>query len=88
LANNRFRTITQFLLFVLAGCAALYGVSYAYYLHHVVNIFCAWLVVLHWSTCSFPFRRLRKDVGESSSSSSSSSSEGPHHHLKRVKKRP
>jgi len=46
----RIRTVTQLCLFALAACAALYGVSYAYYLHHVVNIFCAWLVVVHLST--------------------------------------
>lgn len=51
------RYITEGLLLGLAACAAIYGVSYAYYLHHVVNVFCGWLVILHWSTSSFPFYR-------------------------------
>ncbi|KIW08660.1 hypothetical protein, variant [Verruconis gallopava] len=56
------RIITQLLLLTLAGCAALYGVSYAYYLHHVVNVFCAWLVALHWTSSSFSLHYRLRDV--------------------------
>jgi hypothetical protein len=55
------RTISSILLFALALCAAVYGVSYAYYLHHVVNVFCGWLVLLHWSGRIFPYYRIDGD---------------------------
>ena len=44
--------------FVLAAYAAVYGVTYAYLLHHLVNIISAWLVAIHFSSgdvsLSFP----------------------------------
>ena len=41
------RHITNISFFMLAVWAAVYGVSYAYMLHHVVNGICAWLIVVH-----------------------------------------
>lgn len=55
---SRLRYVTNALLYILSVYAALYGASYAYLLHHVVNIFSAWLVLIHWSTGSFEFNRV------------------------------
>ena len=43
------RYVTDLLLFGVAVFAAVYGVSYAYMLHHLVNGVCAWLVAVHFS---------------------------------------
>ncbi len=45
----RLTYVTNILFFVLAVYAALYGVSYAYLLHQLVNVVAAWLVALHFS---------------------------------------
>lgn len=37
------------MLFALGLYAAVYGVSYAYVLHHLVNGVCAWLVLVHFA---------------------------------------
>ncbi|KAK7523445.1 GPI inositol-deacylase-like protein [Phyllosticta citriasiana] len=50
---NRIRYVTNVLLFILAAYAAIYGVTYAYLLHHLANILCAWLVAIHLSSTSF-----------------------------------
>lgn len=34
---------------MVAVYAAIYGVTYAYALHHLVNLVCAWLVAVHFS---------------------------------------
>lgn len=44
------RHLTNVMLFCLAVYAAVYGVTYAYLLHWLVNIVCAWLMMLHLST--------------------------------------
>lgn len=54
--NYRFRHFTSLLFFFLAVYAAIYGVSYAYLLHHFVNIVALWLVLIHFSTSGFSFR--------------------------------
>lgn len=41
--------LTGVLLLVVAGYAALYGVTYAYRLHHLVNLLAAWLTMVHFS---------------------------------------
>jgi len=41
------RHFTNILFFALALYAAVYGVTYAYRLHTIVNILCAWLGVIH-----------------------------------------
>ncbi|KAF2135520.1 uncharacterized protein K452DRAFT_239236 [Aplosporella prunicola CBS 121167] len=47
------RYFTNVLFFSLSVYAAIYGVTYAYLLHHLANILCAWLVAIHLSTTSF-----------------------------------
>jgi hypothetical protein len=49
---------TNVLLFSIGAYAAVYGVTYAYVLHHLVNILCAWLVAIHFDPSSFSPRRL------------------------------
>lgn len=48
--GSRARHITSVLFFILAIYAAVYGVTYAYALHHIVNLVCAWLVAVHFSS--------------------------------------
>lgn len=36
-------------MFGVALYAAIYGVTYAYRLHHMVNALCAWLFLIHWN---------------------------------------
>jgi hypothetical protein len=43
-----FSLFTNVLLFAIGSYAAVYGVTYAYVLHHLANILCAWLVVVHF----------------------------------------
>jgi len=42
------RLVTNVLLFGLALVAAVYGVTYAYLLHQLVNGLAAWLVIVHF----------------------------------------
>ena len=46
----------------------MYGITYAYQLHHLVNFACAWLVAVHLSTSSFSLtgltQMLEGDEGE------------------------
>ncbi|KAF8249788.1 PGAP1-domain-containing protein [Wilcoxina mikolae CBS 423.85] len=41
--------VTNLLLVGIAAYSALYGVTYAYRLHHLVNILAAWFVAIHFS---------------------------------------
>lgn len=50
---SRWKYVTNILFFFLALYAAIYGVTYAYQLHYLVNFACAWLVAIHFSTSSF-----------------------------------
>ncbi|KAI9850189.1 MAG: GPI inositol deacylase [Thelocarpon superellum] len=52
--TTRMRYVTSLLLLILAGHASIYGVTYAYMLHHLVNLVAAWLVALHLSCSTFP----------------------------------
>jgi glycosylphosphatidylinositol deacylase len=45
----RMKYVTSFLLLGLGAYSAVYGVTYAYRLHHLVNILAAWLVAIHFS---------------------------------------
>ncbi|KAI0549090.1 GPI inositol-deacylase [Xylaria curta] len=45
--TSRLRHLTNVLFFAIAVYAAIYGVSYAYVLHHLVNGIAAWLVAIH-----------------------------------------
>ncbi|KAJ4364650.1 GPI inositol deacylase [Neocucurbitaria cava] len=40
--------VTNVLLFSIGAYAAVYGVTYAYVLHQLANILCAWLVAVHF----------------------------------------
>ncbi|RPA94491.1 PGAP1-domain-containing protein [Choiromyces venosus 120613-1] len=48
--KNRLWLVTNLLLLGLAAYAALYGVTYAYRLHHLVNFIAGWFVIVHFST--------------------------------------
>ena len=47
------RHSTSLLFFALAVYAAVYGVTYAYLLHFIVNIVCGWLAAVHFSSSEF-----------------------------------
>jgi len=47
--TSRLRLLTNSLMFGLALYAAIYGVTYAYRLHYIVNALCAWLLLIHLS---------------------------------------
>ncbi|KAJ4377031.1 GPI inositol deacylase [Didymella sp. IMI 355093] len=46
--QSRYSFLTNIFLFSIAAYAAVYGVTYAYVLHHLANILCAWLVAIHF----------------------------------------
>ena len=50
--SSRVQQCTRILFFALSIYAAVYGVTYAYLLHHIVSIICAWLTALHASNSS------------------------------------
>ncbi|KAK6219579.1 hypothetical protein QIS74_05081 [Colletotrichum tabaci] len=52
--TGRMRHLTSVLLFCTAIYAAIYGVSYAYMLHYLVNLIAAWLVVIHSTADNWP----------------------------------
>ncbi|KAF2870558.1 GPI inositol-deacylase-like protein [Massariosphaeria phaeospora] len=56
--QSNVRLFTNVLLFSIAAYAAVYGVTYAYVLHHLANILCAWLVTLHFDTSSLPIKQV------------------------------
>ena len=60
--TGRPRYITSTILFGVAVYAAVYGVSYAYMLHHLVNGVCAWLLAVHFSGNQFSLERLGKII--------------------------
>ncbi|TGO63189.1 hypothetical protein BOTNAR_0103g00070 [Botryotinia narcissicola] len=51
--TSRVRHVTSVLLFGIAIYAAVYGVTYAYMLHYLVNLVAAWLVAIHSSTSNW-----------------------------------
>ncbi|KAI0206202.1 GPI inositol-deacylase [Astrocystis sublimbata] len=57
--TSRLRHLTNVLFFATAVYAAVYGVSYAYVLHHLVNVIAAWLVAIHATTDSWPIAGVR-----------------------------
>jgi len=57
--TSRLRFVTSILLFAIAVYAAVYGVSYAYMLHHLVNIVAAWLVIIHLTEDSWSIAGLK-----------------------------
>ncbi|KAF1913008.1 PGAP1-like protein-domain-containing protein [Ampelomyces quisqualis] len=48
-----FSLFTNAFLFAIGAYAAVYGVTYAYVLHHLANILCAWLVTIHFDMSTF-----------------------------------
>ncbi|KAF2265918.1 GPI inositol-deacylase-like protein [Lojkania enalia] len=56
--QSRFSIITGALLFFMAGFATVYGVSYAYVLHHLANILCAWLISIHFGDSSISVKKI------------------------------
>ncbi|KAL7627627.1 GPI inositol deacylase [Parahypoxylon ruwenzoriense] len=50
---SRFRHLTNVMFFGIAIYAAVYGVSYAYMLHYLVNLVAAWLVAVHSTSDSW-----------------------------------
>ena len=56
----RFKHVTYSLFLCLAVYAAIYGISYAYLLHHIGNIIAAWLVGIYLSCGDFSIRRLSR----------------------------
>lgn len=43
-----YRALTNVLLFGMAAYTAMCGVTYAFVLHHLANVVCAWLVLIHF----------------------------------------
>jgi len=41
---------TSVLFFAMAAYAAIYGVTYAYVLHHIVNVIAAWLMIVYYAS--------------------------------------
>ncbi|OAX81867.1 hypothetical protein ACJ72_03792 [Emergomyces africanus] len=58
--TSRLRYITSSLFVILAVYAALYGVTYAYLLHHIANVVTAWLVGVHFTSSGFSLRNLNQ----------------------------
>lgn len=79
----RFKHITSLILFSIAVYSAVYGVSYAYLLHHLANIFSTWLICIYLSSSGFSVRRLWRLLEGEEFSSSLSELGGSH-----VKKKP
>ncbi|KAI0393507.1 GPI inositol-deacylase [Xylariaceae sp. FL0594] len=53
------RHVTNMLFFATAIFAAVYGVSYAYMLHFLVNVIAAWLVAIHSTADSWAFTGIK-----------------------------
>ncbi|KAG4026203.1 hypothetical protein MFRU_043g00090 [Monilinia fructicola] len=51
--TSRVRHVTSVLFFGISIYAAVYGVTYAYMLHYLVNLVAAWLVAIHSSTSNW-----------------------------------
>jgi glycosylphosphatidylinositol deacylase len=47
-ARSGVSLFTNVSLFAIGAYAAVYGVTYAYVLHHLANILCAWLITIHF----------------------------------------
>lgn len=59
-ASARLSHVTSLLFFVLAVYAAVYGISYAYLLHHLVNLVAAWLMALYFSNTDLSLSSLTR----------------------------
>jgi GPI inositol-deacylase len=54
-------------MFTFALYAAVYGVTYAYRLHHMANALCAWLLLIHLSSGPLSLARLAQYLPRSRS---------------------
>jgi GPI inositol-deacylase len=61
--TSRLRHLTGALLFGTAIYAAIYGISYAYMLHYIVNLIAAWLVVVHSTSGSWSWNNIGSMFG-------------------------
>lgn len=77
-----FKHVTSMLFFSIAVYSAVYGVSYAYLLHHLANILSAWLMGIYFFSSGFSIRRLWR-ILEGDDFVSSSEPGGSH-----IKKKP
>lgn len=59
------RFFSNILIFSLALYAAIYGVSYAYRLHYLVNALFAWLFFIHLSVGPLSLARLTRSYSRS-----------------------
>jgi glycosylphosphatidylinositol deacylase len=66
--TGRARYVTNVLTFLSALYAAIYGVTYAYRLHHLLNVLAAWLFAIHISSQpdSTSLGRLASNAAQSS----------------------
>jgi glycosylphosphatidylinositol deacylase len=53
---------TNVFLFSIGAYAAVYGVTYAYVLHHLANMLCAWLVAIHFDVAALPNKNLEGEM--------------------------
>ncbi|EFW17609.1 GPI inositol-deacylase [Coccidioides posadasii str. Silveira] len=63
--TTHLRHITYVLFFFLAAYSAIYGVTYAYLLHHITNLVIAWLVGIHFFAGGFSLRNLSRVINDS-----------------------
>ena len=56
--QSRWSFCTSVLTFSIGAYAAMYGVTYAYVLHYLANILCAWLLAIHFDALSILPRRM------------------------------
>jgi hypothetical protein len=57
--TSRLNHFTSVFFFCIAIYAAVYGMTYAYMLHYLVNFVAAWLVAMHLSTSSWTLKSIR-----------------------------
>ncbi|KAI2635049.1 GPI inositol-deacylase [Xylaria nigripes] len=57
--TSQLRHLTNLLFLATAMYAAIYGVSYAYMLHNLVNLIAAWLVTVHSTADSWPIAGIK-----------------------------
>ncbi|KAJ5100333.1 hypothetical protein N7456_006385 [Penicillium angulare] len=78
--TTRFKHVTSTIFFAIAMYSAVYGVTYAYLLHHLANLLAAWFVGIYLVGNNFSPRRLWRIIDGDESPSDSGS--------RHVKKKP
>ncbi|KAI3332318.1 GPI inositol-deacylase [Xylariaceae sp. AK1471] len=68
--TSQLRHLTNILFFATAVYAAVYGVSYAYVLHYLVNLIAAWLVTIHSTADSWAIAGIKSLFAEETLSTS------------------